>query len=509
MADKDLAIHITGDPASAVNALNRVQSKMTQVNSSVQRMSINWKQMAKGFAAFAGVAGFYQTIKMVGEFDDSIRRLAIDSNMTASQMLTMKEKILAAVQATGQAPEEVTRLAKAAYQASHDIGFVTENLSLMADAMEASGAAPEDIGEAMGSFRREMKATAPEMKTFFGTMLTYGKTGAAKSNLKNMLPQLPAIFEAAKAIYGKSLTMDKLNSIITETMFTGHPAAALKAMRRLTRNTKFMRAIGIDLSKGLPSFDEIFASVLKHSKNRAAAMNELRQILGPAAIDLQRLIDENEIYKKSIEGLDTKKAFDRSPIASYEESMNRLKGVWLTIAQKALAPGIEAFAKSLESLSPETIKSLGDALALFGKSVGYVLGGLLRIPEAIKEAASWIDWWNDKRISGSEKSMTVPSGQSTAEYYLQHPGELITDPIKRKEFEDARRRGEVFGAGAGEAEPGRALGNLPANAPANVLLPANAPANVLKVNVYDNRVTAELKSDKGNQLTQGTKKPLP
>ena len=107
--------------------------------------------------AIAGVA-IYETIRKVGEFDDSVRMLGRDANMSTGEMLRFKQQILDTSMKLGVSTEDLTGMSRAAYEASHDMGFVNKEFEFMAKYAQASGASAEEVGKAMGELSREIPA---------------------------------------------------------------------------------------------------------------------------------------------------------------------------------------------------------------------------------------------------------------------------------------------------------------------------------------------------------------
>jgi len=75
-----------------VQSMSNATAQAThQMSTNFKKSSASFKSLSGEFTALAGKAAgaflAYKTIKMVGEFDDSIRRLAVDSNLTTAEML--------------------------------------------------------------------------------------------------------------------------------------------------------------------------------------------------------------------------------------------------------------------------------------------------------------------------------------------------------------------------------------------------------------------------------------
>ena len=335
------------------------------------------------FSFFGGAiagAAIYETIRKVGEFDDSVRRLAGDANMSTGEMLKFKQQILDTSMKLGVSTEDLTGMSKAAYKASHDMGFVNKEFEFMAKYAQASGASAEEVGKAMGELSREIPADQLENAMKF--MGAFGTTKGSRMTAKELMPELGSILRAAQ-IFIKSGEMKNANKMIAEAEFSGSPQAVKTAYMSMHRySKKNLRSIGI--LQGM-SLTEGIAAVFAN-KRITDKMMALEKIFGRRTLTgLQPLITDAKELAKDMEDADKIDFMSRADMQSksFGASMNRLGAAFMTIADTSLAPVLEKLTEDIGKMDPEAIKSFAQALGTLAtfalktaEAVGTLVGAL-------------------------------------------------------------------------------------------------------------------------------------
>lgn len=348
----------------------------------------NWQLLG---GAVAGAA-IYGAAKKVMDLDDSVRRIAIDSNMSSKEMLAFKEQILDTSRRTGTSVDEVTNLGKAAIKSSKDVKFVREELSFMNTVMQASGASGAEVGEALGDIREKTGITGKAFEDLISTLYAFGKTTGREATFKDILPQIPELVKTVKAIYPKA-GMKEISDFITTSMFVGDPAVTIKAYKRIlmasakTGKKDFLGALGFKAGGPIPTIQQVVAAATKGTTSYEAKLNALIPIFGKNTTELQKLLQMSDEYGQSLNELKPGAVFEdaANQAQSFSAVMNKLDAMFTTGANAALLPALNSFKDSLSKISPEDMAALTSNFAALGKSIGDVVNAGIK----------FLNWWGD------------------------------------------------------------------------------------------------------------------
>jgi len=379
--EKELNIKATAETAGAVRGLNLIKNHLTGLDTEAKKVSQQMRQFKRTIDGLIVTTGIVAAIKSVGDFDDKMRRIAIDSNMSTAEMLAFKQQILSTSIATGLSTDKVTEMGAAAYHSSKDMAFVRSEMQFMAKAAMASGASAEALGESFGDIHEKSGMAGADIEELYKNLFSFGKQKGVQSNLKDLLPSIPGLIKTFMALNPKA-SFAQLQSFLMESMFVGKPEVLSRAY------TRMMRGKGLDIVRkslgmgGVPDVEKVVAKVNAMFPNDTAArLNLLTKIFGPAAQDLVRLIDKQNEYNEAVKKMDAGQLYKDADVeaTTFTGSMETLKAVSLEFADKALTKPISEFAKQIKNLDPEAIDniatamtSLGEALAFIAKSAGAI-----------------------------------------------------------------------------------------------------------------------------------------
>ena len=322
------------------------QASLKKFTNAVKSEFQSTKNLLTGrFSLLGGLvtgAAIYKTIKDVAAFDDSVRRLATDTDMTTAQMLQFKQKILDVGIETGVSTSSITELSKSAYEGSHNMQFVNKELKFMATYAQATGAPVSEIGRAFGELSREM--TPDKFEAAMKFIYAFGETKGARMDAKDFLPQAGSLLKAA-SVYVKTGELKNVNTMMAEAQFSGSPRSVMMAYRTMHKYTKKeLASIGIT---GATSLTEAMGMVLKKGGTRA-----LVKMFGRNAVQsLQPLIMDAENFNKSLEKASKNQELNTGNARTFSAAMERLHATWLSIADTQLSGPIQDLSDWITKIS--------------------------------------------------------------------------------------------------------------------------------------------------------------
>jgi hypothetical protein len=346
MAENEIGLKIKLMYGELDAGLAHSQASFKKFNNAVKSEFQSTKNMLTGkFSLLGGLvtgAAIYKTIKDVAAFDDSVRRLATDTDMTTAQMLAFKQKILDVGIETGVSTSSITELSKSAYEGSHNMQFVNKELAFMAKYAQATGAPVSEIGRAFGELSREM--TPDKFESAMKFIYAFGETKGARMEAKEFLPQAGSLLKAA-SVYVKSGELKNVNTMMAEAQFSGSPRSVMLAYRTMHKYTKKeLASIGIT---GATSLTEAMGMVLKKGGTRA-----LVKMFGRNAVQsLQPLIVDAEGFNKSLEKASKNQEINTGNAKTFSAAMERLHATWLSIADTQLSGPIQDLSNWITKIS--------------------------------------------------------------------------------------------------------------------------------------------------------------
>jgi hypothetical protein len=350
-----------------IQAESRIRAFTNNAKRDFNALGRTTKTLVSGkWSMFGGViagAAIYETIKKVGEFDDKVRRLAIDSGMTTAEMLAMKQQILETGMRTGVATDDLTSMSSAAYKTSKNIGFVKDELGFMAKIAQASGASGDVVGAALGEMQRESGLTGKAFEDMVTKLGAFGATKGARMSLAQFLPHAGSLLQYAKLL-AKTGAIKDIGRVMIEGEFTGAPAAVEKAYRTMYgkgKNLKLMHMLGLKQGATLVDAVQAVFKKIKPEKQQAAfaMLFGAKSYAGlePIITSVKELAEA----EKEAAGIDfLGRANEQSK--SFSASMNRLSAAFMTIADTSLAPIMDELSKSIAKIDPEAIKAFAQVL---------------------------------------------------------------------------------------------------------------------------------------------------
>ena len=398
-----------------VQSMSNATAQAThQMSTNFKKSSASFKSLSGEFTALAGKAAgaflAYKTIKMVGEFDDSIRRLAVDSNLTTAEMLALKQQTLDVSMATGVGAGDMVKMSSAAYDSSKSMKFVKDNMSLMANVAQSSGASVESVGKSMGDLYDKTGVTGDALRDMVGVLGAFGKTAGREANLKKLFEggNLGGLVESFKANYPKADNKQIMDYLMTS-MFVESPQAIEKAYKKFVSadvRTKLKKNLGMDMSKAFTIRDVIEAAIKKHGGKRPGVMAELEQIFGRDTVAMRKLIDEYPELIKSMQQANAEKDkfYEGGAVigAGWTSSLNKLNTIFLKLADSTLAPLLDKFGQSVSMLVESgDLQNLIEALTSVGEKIAWVAEGWLKIFKYFKDINTIYE--NEKKLRNIEE----------------------------------------------------------------------------------------------------------
>jgi hypothetical protein len=381
--DVDIGMKLKLFTEGLKNGLNQADSRIHQFTSKAKREFDSVGKSSKSLftgrwslfgGAIAGTA-LLAAIKQVGEFDDKVRRLATDSNMTTSEMLRMKQQILDTGIKTGVSTDDLTAMSSSAYKTSKNITFVKEEMGFMAKVAQASGASGEEVGDMLGMLQRESGLTGDAFESLVKQLGAFGATKGSRMYLKAFLPEAGDLLRTAKLL-AKTGAIKDVGKVLIEGEFTGAPKQVANAYLTMhgRQNLKLIRMLGLKQGASLTeAIQSVFAKI-PPSKQTAAFEMLLgrRNVKGLAPM----IEDVNALARAEREaaGIDfIGKSTEESK--SFGAAMNRLHATFLTMADTGLAPIMTELSDDISKIDPETIKGLAEAFGGFAKVLLAVAKG--------------------------------------------------------------------------------------------------------------------------------------
>ena len=394
MSDHDIGLALKLKTEQAEAAVKKFTSSTIKSLNSIGKAS---KDLFGGKWGLLGGAitgaAIYETIRKVGEFDDKIRRLAIDAGMSTAEMLTMKNQILDTGMKTGVATEELVGMSKAAYDSSKNIKFVKDEMGFMAKVAQASGASGEEVGDMLGELQRETGLTGTAFEDLVDKLGRFGATKGAKMSLKQFLPQAGDLLKTAKFL-AKTGAIKDVGRVLIEGEFTGAPQAVAQAYLTMHGKGNLVLIKKLGLKQGFTLVDAIQSVFAKIPKDKQTAAFEM--LLGRRNVkNLEPLIDDVTKLAEAEKEASSINFLGRADTQSksFSAAMNRIDSAFLTIADTGLAPVIDQVSQALEKMNPEDIRSLGEAFKFLTTFITTAAQGYMNLFATLDQGLDIFGRW--------------------------------------------------------------------------------------------------------------------
>lgn len=370
--NKDYHVKFVLANSQYIQGLKETERKNKSI---VDAISRHWKGLAIGATAIAIAKEIMQT-------DTALRRLRVDTQMSAKEMYAMKEQIDGTVLATGQEEDSIYALSSAAFHASKNINFVRDNMTMMTRVMQASGAPAEGLGEAFGIINRNLGLTGKPLEEFVSNLYSFGQSKAARSTFKDIIPSLPNILNTIKSMAPKA-SLEQIGQYITASMFVPDPTTFNRFLNALVKGRggkalEWMQSRGISMKKGeLPDIYKLFDSIVKASGNANFQFEAMGKLLRGTGLNMKYLYENWDQYQQAVKSTDVNQALKDSQTIGegMAGTFTKIKQVFKEIGEKTLAPSMIKLNEAMKQFTPDEMEGLIGALSKMGGVLVTVVEG--------------------------------------------------------------------------------------------------------------------------------------
>ena len=358
--------------------LNRV-TKLAGRN--IQRMGNRWTALATG----AGAAG---TLKMLVSLEDRMTRLGIQANVDAAAVNKLKKEIFDIAQAPDIRvdPGEITAAIEAIVEKTGDLKFAQDNIRNIGLAIQATGAQGGAIGEILAEFQKMGIKVPEEVLKGIDVLNVQGKEGAF--TLQNLAALGPRVVTAYTSLgrTGVPALREMGAALQVIRQGTGNSEQAATAFEAVLRTMtdpaklKKLRAAGIEvfdieqLKKGrevLKPINELMVELVTKSKGRKTVLGQIFdaeavRAFNAALAEFNRTGSVDSMQKFMNVNADGTTTIKDSARASKNASaaLTNLFTAWKKFSDSKLTKPIQSFADALNSMEPEKIERIFNAIAL-------------------------------------------------------------------------------------------------------------------------------------------------
>jgi len=423
---------------------SRVTDEMTRKFSRVGKGEGDVGKMISSGLKAAGIgAAVYmvaKAVKEVGEFDDKVRRLAMDSKMTKAEMLGFKQSIYDVGLKMGLSADEVYDMSNEAFKAGKSIEFAKNHMELFGQVTQATGASAGKVGEFMGDIYEKTGLTGDALRDVAGALNAFGKTAGRESQFKELIEGQTGR-DALKWFvtqYPKA-KKEQLTNFFMDLMSVEDPNVIVKALKTITGEKRdYLKANypELDLSGGI-SIPTILQAIYKKKHKGLAGdkenvQREISNIFTEKSVaDLYKLVSEyDELAKSKKEAFDTKDPLNAElAMTGYGAAVKRVGIVFAQLKDAALAPAIDEVSKALSNLSKEDIAGLAAVAKVLGQGFGLAAVGAVKLVNALVSLPANLAGFQAQQLANE----SIAGGN-------QAPGDLI------RKAQELRAKGNKEGA---------------------------------------------------------------
>ena len=353
MAERNVIFNFVANTSSLLRGTD-------QATAAMKRMSKAWDEsigkLTGPVASAITGAGLIIAAKKVGEFEEKVRRMGVQANMSSKGIMDLRQQILSTAIASGNATDQMTDLAESALRTSKSSKFVTTELGFLAQVMKASGASGAILGEAMGEIHEKTGLAGKDFESLVQSMYAFGKTTGREATFTQILGNVGPLLEQYKGA-GLSTKLEDVNKFLVTAMFVPKPATLARALRTMqTKGQKGLGELGFNMTKGIPAMDKVVERLRKI--NDVGLRNAyIGQIFGPQnLLNIQKLVSEYDAYNKGIKDSEKqvqiqKDAADASKDLS--SSLSRISTVGLIIAEKGLSKPLKELGDWMQKMADD------------------------------------------------------------------------------------------------------------------------------------------------------------
>jgi len=416
---------------SEINRLNKELSKLQKTEKDFKKLDTQVKQMTRSFSQLAvhvgklaviygSFKGLTNTVQTFAEFEQSIQRLGVISNATATELQALEEKSLSLGESTiysaSQVADGMNSLAMAGLSASEQLEAIGGTLDLATIGMLDLNDASLIAVRTMGSFGKE----ATDISHITDIM------AVASTNSAQTIDELGAAYEKAGSVataYGISLEeVTAALEVMADAGRKGTEAGTqLKiVMSRLAGNKeakKYLDELGVsmyDANGNLKPFNQQLKELkVALDKLPAAQRNiKLSQVFGGEAVGSAILLLNN------IEKIDSKmnqlgnsfgvahknaKELQDTLQGSYKALMSALEGLALRIGNEltpALRSALDDATMFIRTLDKQSISDIGtqvgnviNVIKSLAGAIVELLGFVAKVTQSISEITGVSSGW--------------------------------------------------------------------------------------------------------------------
>lgn len=390
----------------------RGQRSMALLQRSTEAVGAGLDRLGNRYTALLSGAAGVGAAKMVMDLEMRFTRLGIQANASADEVARLKQEIYSAAQAPDVRidPGEITSAIEAIIEKTGDLKFAQENMRNIGLAIQATGAAGQDIGEILAEFQKMDIKSPDKVLEALDVLNVQGKEGAfTLQNLAALGPRVITAYTAtgrngAQALreMGAALQMIRMGTGSSEMAATAFEAT----LRTLTDPKKVQ-----DLQKltGISVFDP---EKLKNGQRVLRPINELMaeiiQKTGGDKVKLGLVFDAEAVrafnqasgeFQRTgrLDSLDKFMSVHADGATTMQDSaraaktasaaLTNLYTAWKKFADSELTGPIQSLADMLNSLEPGAVDrwmqvakwvAIVGGGAIVARKVGNIIGGLRR-----------------------------------------------------------------------------------------------------------------------------------
>lgn len=388
----------------------RGQRGMAMLQRSVHAVGAGLDRLGNRYTALLSGAAGVGAAKMVMDLEMRFTRLGIQANASADEVARLKKEIYGAAQAPDVRidPGEITSAIEAITEKTGDLKFAQENMRNIGLAIQATGAAGQDIGEILAEFQKMDIKSPDKVLEALDVLNVQGKEGAF--TLQNLAALGPRVVTAYTAMgRGGVDALREMGAVLQVIrMGTGDSANAATSFEAMLRSLSDMDKVKVLQQGGIKVFDE---EELKKGRKVLRPINELmldiiRKTKGDKGL-IQKLLGDSEAARafnaavaefnrtgavSSLEkfmgvhadGMTTTKDSARAAKTA-SAALTNLYTAWKKFADSELTGPIQSLADMLNSLEPATVErwmKVAKWVAIIGggaivaRKVGNAIGSL-------------------------------------------------------------------------------------------------------------------------------------
>lgn len=374
----------------------RGQRSMAVLRRSMDVMGAGLDRLGNRYTALLSGAAGVGAAKMVMDLEMRFTRLGIQANASADQVARLKKEIYEAAQAPDIRvdPGEITSAIEAIVEKTGDLKFAESNMRNIGLAIQATGAAGQDIGEILAEFQKMDIKSPDKVLEALDVLNVQGKEGAfTLQNLATLGPRVITAYTAtgrsgAEALreMGAALQVIRMGTGSSEMAATAFEAV----LRTLTDPKKIkdlQQLAGISVfdpeklkagQRVLRPINELMVDIIQKTKGDKVKLGtifdaEAVRAFNQAAGEFQRTgrLDSLEKFMSvHADGTATMKDSGRAATTASAAMTNQYTA-WKKFADGELTGPIQSLADKLNSLEPGTV----DRWMKVAKWVAIVGGG--------------------------------------------------------------------------------------------------------------------------------------